>query len=91
MKASVYTEGIETLFNEALSQFRYALNPRAASLSTPFERGVSAEPVRIANIFGGQNIVTDTSIEAIVIPERYAKTQNTSLDSAVKLEFTSPY
>lgn len=90
MKASDYSEGIETLFNEALSQFRYALNPRAASLAAPCGGTATTESVRITNIFGGQNLVSDVAIEAVIIPERFAKAQSAALDSAAKLDFTSP-
>jgi len=97
VKASIYIEGIEALFNEALSQFRYGLNPRAASLATPKQTDQvlpgsdrSHESIRIPNSFGGYNIVSASTIEAIVIPEKFAKEQKAALDSAARVDFTSP-
>jgi len=97
VKASTYIEGIEALFNEALSQFRYGLNPRAASLAMPkqMDQGLPGpdrphESIRIPNSFGGYNVVSANTIEAIVIPEKFAKEQAAAVDSAARVDFTTP-
>ena len=93
MKAGDHVDGIETLFNEALAQLRHGLSPRSPSLANPEPKQSGIEKssgfVKIPNSFGGYNVFSSGKIEALVIPEQFAKGSSEYLDSAVKVDFTT--
>jgi hypothetical protein len=89
VKAINNIAGIEILFNEALTQFRFGMNPRAANLAATCTSGHESEVTKISNIFGGYNVVSSNGVEAIVVPEKFARTQRSPQDSATSLDFTT--
>jgi len=97
IKACNYIAGIETVFNEALSQIRFGMNPRAANLATTqaCEHESSSpnkvfEAIKVPNVFGGYNIVSSYGVEAITVPEKFARERQKSQDSATTVDFTIP-
>jgi hypothetical protein len=71
VKASQHIASIELLFNEALAQYRIGLNPRAGNLAHP--SATKSPATKIPNVFGGYNLVSQDSVEAVIIPEQFAR------------------
>jgi len=76
MNASVYITGIESLFNEAISQIRHMSNPRAGGLASVDVGGMNLPRTdsdgnvkRVPNAFGGYNLVSKKAVEAMVISD----------------------